>query len=51
MSTLQWHSFYPAEELHPDDTDRRSGNQRKVTKWISFEELQEWHPDFKRDHY
>jgi len=52
MATMQWRPFYVALELDPDDTDTSKwGNQRKVRKWISFEDLQEWHPDFMKDRY
>ena len=52
MSTLQWHAFYPATELDPDDNDTSKwGSPRDNRKWISFEELQEWHPDFMKDRY
>jgi len=52
MTTMQWRPFYVALELDPDDTDTSKwGNQRKVRKWISFEDLQEWHPDFMKDRY
>jgi len=52
MTTMQWRPFYVALELDPDYTDTSKwGNQRKVRKWISFEDLQEWHPDFMKDRY
>ena len=50
--TLQWIPMYPDFELAPDDHDTSKwGNQRKVRKLISFEDLQRWHPDFMRDRY
>ena len=52
MTMMQWRPFYVALELDPDDTDTSKwGNQRKVRKWISFEDLQEWHPDFMKDRH
>ena len=52
MRTLQWTPFYVKEELDPDDTHTTKwGDMRHARKWISFEDLQQWHPAFKRDHY
>ena len=52
MRTLQWTPFYVEEELDPDETHTAKwGDMRHARKWISFEDLQQWHPAFKRDHY
>jgi hypothetical protein len=50
--TLQSRLFYVSAELADDDTDTSKwGNINEARKWISFEDLQEWHPQFKQDHY
>jgi len=52
VPTLQWHAFYPAEELDPEDSDTAKwGNVNETRKWISFEDLQQWHPEFMKDRY
>ena len=47
MRTLQWTPFYVEEELDPDETHTAKwGDMRHARKWISFEDLQQWHPAF-----
>jgi hypothetical protein len=52
IPTLQWHPFYAATDLEPDDTDTAKwGNVNDARKWISLEDLATWHPDFMKDRY
>jgi hypothetical protein len=52
MPTLQWVPFYVAEELDPEDSNIDVwGSTNEHRKWISFEDLQQWHPEFMKDRY